>query len=86
MERKRSYNKIVSDILEIIIGKRGKIKPTHLMYKANLSHVQMKKYLEDLGEKRFVEKKDSMIEITPKGREFSEKYSQVKEFEETFGL
>jgi len=86
MERKRSHTQIVSDMLGIIQERRGKIKPTHLMYKANLSHVQMKKYLEEMRKKGLAVKKNAMIEITDKGREFISKYLQVKEFEETFGL
>jgi predicted transcriptional regulator len=86
MERKRSHNEIVADILSIIQEKRGKIKPTHLMYKANLSHPQMKKYLEKLEKNNLVKKNLSMIEITTKGREFFLKYQQMREFEKTFGL
>jgi len=73
-------------MLGIIQERRGKIKPTHLMYKANLSHVQMKKYLEEMKKKDLIVKKNALIEITNKGREFVMKYSQIKEFEETFGL
>ncbi|VVB79568.1 Winged helix-turn-helix [uncultured archaeon] len=86
MEKKRARNDIIFDILSIIQEKRGKIKPTHLMYKANLSHVQMKKYLEELERNSLVKKNLGMIEITQKGREFFLKYQQMREFEKTFGL
>jgi predicted transcriptional regulator len=81
---------IISDMLRMIKERDGRIKPTHLMYKANLSHNQMKMYLNELIEKGLVEKNSSEkvneIIITKKGRDFFLKYSQMKEFEEVFGL
>jgi len=81
---------IMHDILKTIQQRGGKIKKTHLMYKANLSHNQMKLYLDELIKKGLLENKFSenkfSINITKKGENFSVKYTQVKEFEETFGL
>ena len=60
------------------------------MYKSNLSHVQMRSYLEELLEKELVKKvqKNShdYIILTDKGFEFFEKLKQMREFEKTFGL
>jgi len=86
MERKRSHNNIIADMLLIIQEKGGKIKPTHLMYKANLSHGQMKLYIEELLKNQLILKNSNSIEITKKGRDFNSKYIQMKEFEKTFGL
>ena len=86
MERRNRLN-IIYDILRVIQAK-GEIKKTHIMYQANLSHGQMKQYLDELYEKKFIENADDkpLIKITKKGRDFFRQYAQVKEFEKTFGL
>jgi len=87
MERRNRLN-IIYDILRVIQAK-GEIKKTHIMYQANLSHNQMKLYLDELYEKSFIENSGSkkpLIKITKKGEDFFRQYAQVKEFEKTFGL
>lgn len=81
---------IISDMLSIIRERGGSIKPTHLMYKANLSHKQMKSYLEELMKKNMIQTsvpgKENRIIITKNGVEFNLKYLQMKDLEKTFGL
>jgi predicted transcriptional regulator len=90
MERKRNRTEIMHDMLRIIQEKKGKIKRTHLMYKANLSHNQMKLYLEELSNKELIligsEENKSSLNITIKGQDFFMQYLKIREFERTFGL
>lgn len=81
---------IISDMLNIIRERGNGIKPTHLMYKANLSHKQMKIYLEELKRKGLIEtnisEDENKIRITKAGIDFNVKYAQMKDLEKTFGL
>lgn len=90
MEGKRTRVDIIGDMLSSITGKGGQIKPTHLMYKSNMSHGQMKVYIDDLVQKELIKKvkKGSYdyVIITDKGSEFLQKLREMKEFEKAFGL
>ncbi len=90
MERKRSRSDIIFDMLVAIQRKGGEIKPTHLMYKANLSYVQMNSYLEELIGNGLISKvnkdKGDYFIITDKGNTFVQKLKEMREFEEAFGL
>jgi predicted transcriptional regulator len=70
---------------------QGKIKPTHLMYKANLSHKLLNSYLDDLikrdmAQELQVDKVHKFIILTDKGRDFLVQFRKIKEFQESFGL
>ncbi|MBS3169809.1 hypothetical protein J4210_04955 [Candidatus Woesearchaeota archaeon] len=91
MERKRNKMEIIGDMLVAIQAKGGRIKPTHLMYKANLSYAQLKTYLDQLVEKEFVgemenDKKNTYIIITDKGDKFIQKLQEMRQFERSFGF
>ena len=90
MERKRSRLDIIVDMLSSIQAKGGRIKPTHLMYKSNLSHKQLKSYLEEMVESEFIgkvkhENYDYII-IKDKGARLLNKLNEIREFEKTFGI
>ncbi|MFT4343774.1 MAG: winged helix-turn-helix domain-containing protein, partial [Candidatus Woesearchaeota archaeon] len=58
MSKKRNRLEVIYDILVAIRNKNGRIKPTHILYKSNLSHKMMNEYLSDLIEKGFVEESE----------------------------
>jgi len=90
MEKKRNRLEIIRDILKVIKEKNGRIKPTHILYKSNLSHQMMKEYLDELIAKQFVNelelKKGKTYEITSKGMQYLEEYNTVVNFTNAFGL
>ena len=87
---KRTKLDIVYDMLRAIEEKGGKIKPTHLLYKSNLSHQRMKQYLDELKQRNLVQegrsKGKTVYELTDEGRKFVQSYKQMKEFTQAFGL
>ena len=93
---KRSKVEIIFDILKTINEKEGRIKPTHLMYKSNLSHKLLNSYLEELlgkglvqVEEEFSKKKQNTTKtvlITDKGLGFLAEFRRMREFTDAFGL
>lgn len=87
---RRTRIEIINDMLMAMVRLGGKIKPTHLMYKSNLSHALMKEYIDELMDKDLMkesyEKGKKMFEVTQKGREFTLQYKKMREFQDAFGL
>ena len=90
MDKKRNKLEVIYDILSVINGKSGKIKPTHILYKSNLSHSMMEQYMEELIQKKFIQEikleKSKTYEITSKGKQYLSQYTLIKNFTESFGL
>ena len=89
-EKRRGKLEIIADILGSMQKKEGMIKPTHLLYKSNLSHAKLKEYLETLLEKGMIEEKiikgRKMYFIKEPGYKFLLEFERIKEFSDSFGL
>lgn len=90
MNKKRERLQIIYDILKTINQKNNKIKPTHILYKSNLSHQMMEEYLKELKEKDFIyeskDKKSKTYSLTKKGQNYLKEYRLIINFTESFGL
>lgn len=88
--KKRDRLEIIRDILEVIRQKSGGIKPTHILYKSNLSHQMMEEYLGELIEREFIKlnvtKDGKRYVIVPRGLEYLDKYRMITDFTSSFGL
>lgn len=91
MSGKRDRIAIMNDMLEFIRDKNGKAKPTHIMYKANLSNEMLNEYIKELLTKEFIkEHKDKdekrTYSLTDKGFKFLTDYKQMKGFLASYDL
>ena len=89
--KKRERTEIIHDVLIAIRDKKGKARPTHVMYKSNLSPQMLSEYLKELLEKGFIvehidKKKKKTYDLTEKGFNFLKDYSMIKGFIESYGL
>ncbi len=90
MTSKRDRLHVINDMLAAIREKHGKIKPTHLLYKANLSHKMMSEYITELMEKGFIAEEDDgknkFYVLTDKGNHYINEFGVIKQFMDSFGL
>lgn len=89
--RGRDRLEIINDILDIIRNKGDQIKPTHIMYKANLSSEMLNNYMKELMTKGFItekiDKKDKKTySLTEKGFNFLRDYKIIKGFVDSYDL
>jgi len=91
MMNKRYRIEIINDMLNIIESKGDKIKPTQIMYKANLSHEMLNVYMKELLTKGFIteridKQKRRTYSLTEKGFNFLRDYKMIKSFVDSYGL
>lgn len=90
MAKKRDRLKIIYDILKAVHDKNNRIRPTHILYKSNLSHQMMEEYLTELIGKGFlienIGKDNKTYSLTQKGFDYLNKYRMIAEFTDSFGL
>ena len=85
----RSKGRIFADILRAVQEDERAIT-THILYKSNLSHDRLTKYLQNLEDggllKRSEEKDKTYYEITDKGKHFLSEFQRMEAFVSGFGL
>jgi predicted transcriptional regulator len=88
-ERPRSALKIYLDIL-ITVRDEGNTKPTRILYKANLSHDRLVKYLGELTTKGLLDERQDQdskfYTLTQKGLDFINQIKKAEAFVMGFGL
>jgi predicted transcriptional regulator len=88
--KRRGKLEIIADILMSLQNKGGTIKPTHLLYKSNLSHAKLKEYVDVLLKKGMIEEKaikgKKMYILKEQGHKFLLEFERIKEFSDSFGL
>jgi len=90
MAGKRTRSQLLHDMLCAIRDKGGQIKPTHLLYKANLSHQALRKYVSELTVQGLIEERahggNRVYALTDRGYYFLEEYRKFTEFADAFGI
>lgn len=88
--KRRGRLEIIADILRSIQNNGGKIKPTHLLYKSNLSYAKLKEYVDILVGRGMIEEKEikdkKIILMKEQGHKFLLEFDRIKEFSDSFGL
>jgi predicted transcriptional regulator len=90
MNSRRTKMQIYIDILRTIQKSNGRMRKTHIVYKANLTHMRLKEYLEFLMEKDFIDEetagRETWFAITPKGADFLRDINKLRKISDAFGV
>lgn len=88
-QKYRSKGRIFADTLRAVADDIP-VKTTHILYKANLSHDRLIKYLEQLEESGLIVREQDGdrvgYSINTKGTMFITEFRKMEEFADAFGL
>ena len=87
---RRDKTTIIYEMLLSVINKGGAIKPTHMLYKSNLSYKRMLPLVDELSDKGLIRQevdgKKKTYFITDEGRQFVFEFQKMKNFLDSFGF
>ena len=90
MNSRRTTMQIYADILRSIRKSGGKMKKTHIVYKANLTHMRLEKYTEFLLSRNLINEQrmgnQTFFMITDEGARFLEKINKLQKISDAFGI
>ena len=90
MSERRTRIHALVDVLRVIEAENGRAKPTHILYKANLSYKILKDYLNSLLQKGFIEvvldKNRTYYRLTEKGQQYLNEYRKLEKLSKVFGM
>ena len=88
--KKRDRLELIYDILMTVRRNGNQVGPTKLLQASNLSSQMFRDYINELLDKEFIEeiyiKNKKKYALINKGNEFIDKFREIKEFMEGFGL
>jgi predicted transcriptional regulator len=91
VSKKRERVELIHDILETVQNHGGKIKPTHLLYKANLSYSALQRYVEGLISsglliEQELQQGSRLYALTDRGKAFLDQYAKFRTLSDSFGI
>jgi predicted transcriptional regulator len=90
MTPRRTKMQIYIEILRNLQKSGGSMRKTHIVYKANLTHMRLKEYMDYLLAKEFIEEhvkgRETTFEITDRGEKFLVDMNKLKKLSDAFGV
>lgn len=89
-DQRRTKVQIYVDILRAIKKSNGRLKKTHVVYKANLTHSRLNGYISTLLAKEFIaeekERNSTFYLLTERGERFLSNVNKLKGIADAFGI
>ena len=90
MNARRTRTQIFIDILRSIQNSNGRMRKTHIVYKANLTNSRVESYLDFLLSKEMLSEESvnnqKFYTITERGLQFLSEVHKLREISDAFGI